>query len=146
MPQIRPQRRLVRGCKRYPNPNRIRRLVVAIGQVRRRLPCPRLPVVVQGVVNLHILVRVQARQLHLTVGALEVVAVDVQLPLNRTASTRAFVSVGRAQRRAYVVSNETRNRLIEVHAKGHQEPSSTGRHSQRCSCSLKKSSYLTGGS
>src|SRR5690606_22532926 len=107
MPQIRPQRRLVRGRKRYPNPNRIRRLVVAIRQVHRRLPCPRLAVVVQGVVNLHLLVGVQTRQLHLAVGALEVIAVDVQLPLHRTTSTRAFVSVGRAQRRAYVVSNET---------------------------------------
>src|SRR5690606_8181988 len=59
------------------------------------------------------------RQLHLAVGALEVVAVDVQLPLNRTASTRAFVSVGRTERRTDVVPHKARNRLVKVHPQGH---------------------------
>src|SRR5690606_18026892 len=84
---------------------------------------------------------VEARELNLAVGALEVVAVDVELALDGAAGTRAFVAVGRSKRGADVVSYKTRNRFVKVHAKRHQEPSPcTGRYSHVCVSSSKNGS------
>src|SRR5690606_17573738 len=133
MPQVRPQRRLGGGRKRDLHPNRHGRLVVAVRQLQVRLVGPRLAALVQGVVDLHIGVRVQGRNLHVAVRALEVVAVQVQLPLNTPTLGGAFVGIRRPKSGADVVPPKARNRLIGVHAKGHYScASTTGRHSQVC--------------
>src|SRR5690606_5532643 len=133
MPQVRPQRRLGGGRKRDLHPDRHGRLVVTVGQLQRRMVGPRLAALVQGIVNLHIGVRIQGRNLHVTVRALEVVTVQVQLPLNTPTLSGAFVGIRRPKSGADVVPHKARNRLIEVHAKGHySSASTTGRHSQVC--------------
>src|SRR5690606_6466391 len=113
MSQVRPQDRLRYRRKRNPHPNRHGRLVVTVRQLQRRLVGPRLAVLVQGVADLHIVIRVQGRNLHVAVRALEVIAVQVKLPLNTPTLGGAFIRVRRPKSGADVV----RTRLETVSSK-----------------------------